>query len=217
MREGALYYIVDKNVVYYKVGKCKRLIKAKSKQDADSFSLKEANEYLSDDRVGKFTVIEAVDESLYYEPEEFVSEKTQYDLVEKEGFLDARFNDWEDVLSKLCYLGDNLPDYQNRLAEVLSDLDKEICDILHYLEFRDLDDSEMVRVCYMLQDRRRRRREIKNEIKKVSLMQSTFNRDFRLKLKQNLSCMESAKNRRYTPRILGELFEEKVSSQYDCG
>ena len=55
------------------------------------------------------------------------------------------------------------------LRQMLSDVDREICDIMHYLEFSELSNDEML-ASRMLQKCRRRRREIKDERSKTALI-----------------------------------------------
>ena len=93
---------------------------------------------------------------------------------------------------------------------MLSDVDKEICDIMHYIEFSDLSDGEMLKASRMLQERRRKRREIKDEMDKTALMRSTFlDSAFGIKVQQSLEVMEKMKERQYTPRKLSDLFAQQ--------
>ena len=122
-------------------------------------------------------------------------------------------NNWEEMLSKLCYMSSHIEEYQKNLNQMLSDVDKEICDLMHYLEFNDLDDRDMLMASKMLQERRRHRREIKDEMEKTSLMRDTFlDGAFGVKVQQSLDVMERMKSRRYTPRKLAELFQMQRAS-----
>lgn len=63
----------------------------------------------------------------------------------------------------------------------------------------------------MLQERRRHRREIKDEMEKTALMKSTFlDSAFKIKVQQSLEFMEKMKTRQYTPRKLNELFQTQL-------
>ena len=68
----------------------------------------------------------------------------------------------------------------------------------------------MLKASKMLQERRRYRREIKDEMDKTALMKSTFlDGAFGIKVQQSLEIMERMKNRQYTPRKLNELFQQQ--------
>ena len=110
-------------------------------------------------------------------------------------------------------MSDHITEYQTNLNQMLSAVDKEICDLMHYLEFNDLDDEEMLQVSKMLKDRRLHRREIKDEMEKISLMKATFlDGAFGIKVQQSLEVMERMKARKYTPRKLNDLFKQQVAT-----
>ena len=107
-------------------------------------------------------------------------------------------------------MGDEICVDHSNLNQMLSDVDKEICDIMHYIEFSDLSDCQMLKASRMLQERRRKRREIKDEMDKTALMRSTFlDSAFGIKVQQSLEVMERMKERQYTPRKLNELFDQQ--------
>ena len=84
---------------------------------------------------------------------------------------------------------------------------------MHYLEFSDLDNSEMLKVAEMLKERRQHRRQIKDEMEKTALMKDMFlDSTFGSKVQQSLDVMERMKSRQYTPRKLSELFEQQRAS-----
>lgn len=84
---------------------------------------------------------------------------------------------------------------------------KEICDLMHYIELYNLSDCELLRVSRMLQNCRRKRREIKDELEKTDLMKNSFlNGNFTNKVQQTLSAMKKMDERQYFPRKLNELF-----------
>lgn len=63
---------------------------------------------------------------------------------------------------------------------------------------------------HMLQERRRKRREIKDEMDKTALMRSTFlDRAIGIKIQQSLEVMEKMKERQYTPRKQSKLFDQQ--------
>lgn len=117
--------------------------------------------------------------------------------------------DWEDMLFNLCYMSKHMAEYQTKLHGMQSDVDQEISDIMHYLEFNNPGTNEMLKASQMLQERRRKRREITDEIEKINLICDTFlDRDFETKVQQALGRMERMKARQYTPRKLTDLFTQ---------
>lgn len=210
---GKRYHIIDTSGNYYKLNEKNNLVMVNSSAEATLFSLREANTRIGSGRKSRFySVLEAdvVEEvkTVYEEAETYEAEELS--SMERPTMFDGLHNDWESMLSNLCYMSDHINEYQNNLSLMLSDVDKEICDIMHYLEFNELDDQEMLKASKMLQDRRRHRREIKDEMDKTALMRSTFlDSTFGIKVQQSLEVMERMKERQYTPRKLNDLFQQQ--------
>lgn len=207
------YHIVDTSGNYYKLNEKDNLVVARNSNEATLFSLFEANSRIGSGRKARFyNVIEAVDIALVEDDITVAEDSTmpELDRFETPTMFDGLHNDWESMLTNLCYMSDHMSDYQSNLAQMLSDVDKEISDIMHYLELNDLEDNEMLKASKMLQERRRYRREIKDEMDKTALMKSTFlDGAFGIKVQQSLEIMERMKNRQYTPRKLNELFQHQ--------
>lgn len=207
-----MYYIVDMQGNYYKIGAKGNLMVAKNSDEADVFTLRDANDRIGGGRKARFyTTVEATETVI--PAEETVYDDPEYDVIDKPTMFDSLQNNWEELLSNLCYMSSHMDEYQNNLNQMLSDVDKEICDLMHYLEFSDLDNHEMLKVAEMLKDRRQHRRQIKDEMEKTALMKDTFlDRTFGTKVQQSLDVMERMKTRQYTPRRLNELFEQQRAS-----
>lgn len=205
-----MYNIVDMQGNYYKIGATGNLVVAKNSDEADLFTLREANDRIGGGKKARFYTTVEADMQSVTEPEPTYS-APEFDGVEKPTMFDSLDNDWETMLSKLCYMSSHIQEYQENLNTMLSDVDKEVCDLLHFLEFNELDDIEMLRASKMLQDARRRRREIKDEMEKTALMRATFlDKEFGVKVHQSLEQMEHMKYRHYTPRKLTGLFNEQI-------
>lgn len=117
--------------------------------------------------------------------------------------------DWEGILSDLYYISQHMTEYQAKLSGMQSDVDHEISDVMHYLEFENPDDEGMLKSARTLQDLRRKRRKIVEEIEKTNLIRSTFlNRNFGTKVQQALGKMDKMKVRQYTPRKLTNIFTQ---------
>ena len=201
-----MYNIIDMQGHFYRIGAKGNLVVASDSSEAELFTLRDANNRIGSGRKAKFyTTIEAKVET---DPEEPTYSAPDYDKIDKPTMFDGLQNNWESTLSQLCYLSSHIQEYQDNLNTMLSDVDKEVCDLLHYLELNDLDDSEMLKTSKMLQDRRRRRREIKDEMERTAVMRSTFlDKEFGIKVHQSLEQIEHMKGRIYTPRKLAGLFD----------
>ena len=205
-----MYNIVDMQGNYYKIGAKGNLVAAKNSGEADMFTLREANNRIGGGKKARFYTTVEADMRPVSEAEPTYS-APEYDEVEKPTMFDSLDNDWETTLSKLCYMSSHIQEYQNNLNTMLSDVDREVCDLLHFLEFKELDDSDMLKASKMLQDARRRRRESKDEMEKTALMRATFlDKEFGMKVHQSLEQMERMKCRQYTPRKLTGLFDEQI-------
>lgn len=212
-----LYYIASSvdTTKYYKRGKNpKSLIKAKNKSEAEKFTLLETIDYTSGKKEYIYSIIPVEDDSEI--EQEVVQEDTSIELYNNGSIIDYNesniFNNinWEELLLNLKDISDNIDTYEKNVKETMSNIDKEICDIMHYLEFKDLDDNDKIKVATMLQERRRYRRKVKDEYEKILIARSTFlNNSFKNKIKQFCTDVESMNYRHYNPRKLNELFDSK--------
>ena len=203
-----MYKIVDMQGNYYKIGAKGNLVAARNSEEAALFTMREANDRIGGGKKARFYTTVEVDVQPAEEP---VYSASEYDEIEKPTMFDSLNNDWETTLSKLCYMSSHIQEYQDNLNNILSDVDKEVCDLLHFLEFNELEDAGMLKASKMLQDARRRRREIKDEMERTALMRSTFlDQEFGIKVHQSLEQMEHMKCRKYTLRKLAGLFNEQI-------
>ncbi len=115
--------------------------------------------------------------------------------------------DWLDYMNLFCYLANSAKNYQEELAEKQSVVEREICDLLHYIELYDLSEEESMNSVDLIKDARMRRRYIKDEIKKVELFQKSIGTSSNV-AKAKTCAIELGKmeNRAYHPRELKELF-----------
>lgn len=200
------YYIMDFSGNYYKMSKKNNLVQAKDSEDADMFSLREANEKISGSKKADlFTTVEAWT-PVAEEPADAVAQDI-CDEITTPTLFDGLDNNWEETVSKLCYMCAHIQTYRANLNTMLSAIDQEICDVVHYMEFENPDDIHLLRVAKLLQEKRHKRREIKNEMDRVDLLKSTFlDEEFSIKVHQSLEYLQKMKNKKYTPRRLQELF-----------
>ena len=112
--------------------------------------------------------------------------------------------DWYSLSESQNKLYAELQQYGLVLKDKLSQVDLEICDIQHYIEFFSLDAAKGYKAYRMLKERLIKRREIKDEIAKVNLFLSGTSSDFSSgKISRQLKNMDTSG---YQPRILNELF-----------
>ncbi len=212
---GKKFYIIDTAQHFYKLDNKNNLVMAKDSSEATLFSLQEANSRIGSGKKARFYNVLEADISENVADAKTAVAIDDYTASEPDNIItptlfDTLHNDWESMLTNLCYMSDHMSEYQSNLSQMLSDVDKEICDIMHYLELNDLTDADMLKASKMLQDRRRHRRKIKDEMDKTALMKSTFlDGTFGIKVQQSLEIMERMKDRQYTPRKLASLFQEQ--------
>lgn len=112
--------------------------------------------------------------------------------------------DWGDISKKQYELFNDLEQYGNQLRYQLSEVDLEICDINHYIEFFSLDAAKGYKAYRMLKERLLRRRKIKDELAKTNIFVASTSGDFSSgKVDHQIKAFDK---RQYTPRVLGELF-----------
>lgn len=93
---------------------------------------------------------------------------------------------------------------QGELSQKLSEVDQEICDIQHYIEFNKLNAAEGYKAFKLLQDKLLERRAIKDDFSKFQMLSAAKVSDiFDGTLDARISELES---RTYTPRVLKQLF-----------
>lgn len=212
MDTGKKYYITDTEGHYYRLDEKNSLVVAANSSDAALFTIQEVKSRIGTGRRSRFyRVIEACAIQMSMEAKALepavAYDASELNVFETPTMYDSLHNDWETMLTNLCYMSNHMSEYQKNLRQMLSDVDKEICDIMHYLELSELSDDEMLKASRMLQERGRRRREIKDEMYRTALMCSTFlDRAFGTKIQHSLEVMEKMKERQYTPRKLSELF-----------
>ncbi len=202
------FYVTDKFGTFYKLSEKGNVVTATGINDARVFTQEEIEKHIGKrKKLRMYNLIDTYD---------FVEAPITEDNTQREDKkpINDMFNvNWETTLSHLNYMSSNIEGYRSSLNMRLSDIDQEICDVMHYLEFEDLDESALIDVSKMLKKMRQNRREIKDEMDRANAMCSTFlTDDFQLKLQQSISMIEKMKMRKYTPRKLEGLFKTDIIS-----
>ena len=204
-----IYYITDTYGTYYGINSMDRLVAMNRKELATKFTYPKANAILQKmvkpSNRYQYILIEA-DENISGLPEEEIR------VVSEEDFRETRFDsldtDWLGYLEDMLSFVSQLQQYKNNLNYMLSEVDKEICDIMHYIEFNCLDAAKGYKVYKMLRERRLRRRRIKDEEYKVTVaIQALGEPELPEKLKSSICQIRGMERRQYKPRVLDDLFE----------
>ena len=93
------------------------------------------------------------------------------------------------------------------LLEELSNIDKQICDVMHYLEFNNFSACEGYKLCKALKELRLKRREVKNELELINIVNThSCNNIINGSTSKAIAGLET---KQYAPRVLVELFEQR--------
>lgn len=135
---------------------------------------------------------------------EFIVNKKKEDVV-KEVVSENKLDTWNKGINSVV---DFIQDARERKEELLSDLsniDKEVTDIYHYIETGKFNAYQGWLIFDMLRQRLKKRRKIKNELEVVSqLGECKIDTET---LKDIQKAIAEIENRTYKPRVLKELFE----------
>lgn len=112
---------------------------------------------------------------------------------------------WVDKVNGLNGLASEAVYRKDKLTNQLSKVDKEICDILHYIEFCNLNAAQGYKAYKMIKERRIRRRSIKNELQVLDIiLGKKISETATDEIEKAISGMD---NRKYEPRVMRELFD----------
>lgn len=124
---------------------------------------------------------------------------------------DGNVDDWLEKVNTIMSILSGSDTRKDELTAKLSQIDKEIVDIQHYIEFGKFNCYQGW-ICFkMLQDTLQQRRKYKNEIAILnSIKQCKFDES---SLEALSAAIVNIQNKRYRPRALPELFKEKNKSK----
>lgn len=118
---------------------------------------------------------------------------------------DCQMEKWKSGIDSMTEFVLDAESRKDELNKEMSDIDKEITDIQHYIELNNLNAYQGFLAYKMLQGRLRKRRKIKNELQILSQLGICKVDSAMLIDVQN--AIRELDNKTYTPRILSELFE----------
>ena len=112
---------------------------------------------------------------------------------------------WVDKISGLNGLASEALHRKEELTNQLSQVDKELSDINHYIEFVNLNAAQGYKAYKIIKERRIKRRSIKNELEVLSIiLGKKISDSVTDEIQKAVSGMDG---RRYEPRVMNELFD----------
>ena len=122
-------------------------------------------------------------------------------------YIPVDFDDVKKSLQELSTKFSVLKGNKEWLLEKQSDIDKQISDILHFIEFEKFSACEGFKLCKALKELRLKRRDIKNQLELINIINChTCNNMANGSTNKAISSIE---NKQYAPRVLIELFENR--------
>lgn len=121
-----------------------------------------------------------------------------------ENGTDGNLDEWISKINAVIDIIANSDTKQEELNRKLSNVDKKIVDVEHYIEFGKFNAYQGWMCFKMMQNLLRERRRYKNEIQAINLVkQYHFDNNSLVKLSKTISEIQ---HKRYTPRAIPELF-----------
>lgn len=131
---------------------------------------------------------------------------TKTDIEKTEKVMGAdNITRWLDRIRDLNGLAQEALQRKDQLSEQLSNIDKQLSDIEHYIEFSTLNAYQGYQAAKMIKDKRIIRRGIKNELFVLNIILGK--KISETAEEEIMKCVEGLDNRKYSPRVLGDMFE----------
>lgn len=108
----------------------------------------------------------------------------------------------KNIISELCDCGADICVKELSLKERLSEIEKELVDIDHRIEFYPLSAYDGYKMSKMRKDRLEERRVIKDSLREISIIKD-------IKGDEAFKRLKDMEIKKYTPRALVDIFEEK--------
>lgn len=172
---------------------------------ADVFGNKEANSVYNNNLSKALKSCFRVQK--YDKPPELIKQMTHEETQEKteKVAIAENIQYWIEKVNGLNGLASEALHRKDKLVDQLSTVDKEICDILHYIEFCNLNAAQGYKAYKMIKERRIRRRSIKNELQVLdTILGKKISETATDEIEKVISGMD---NRKYEPRVMRELFD----------
>ena len=137
----------------------------------------------------------------------------QVDAKEESSYIKIDLEQFQKNFDGLAQQFRDIKGNKEWLNEKLSELDKKIVDIEHYLEFYTFNASDGYKLAKRLKDILIERREIKNQIKIIEILDNSTCAGMMSGIASKKVSQAIKGDFEYTPRILKEMFEGKIKKK----
>ncbi|MBR4589291.1 MAG: hypothetical protein IKO36_01395 [Bacteroidaceae bacterium] len=206
----ALYVITDGNKNYIRRDIDGKYVAARSRALADEFLEKwKAEKVLKNNLTPKkrklYRVVEEdVGFTVVKKPEQDQAEKPKEERKPEQLILSPQIEELRKKIEGVKKFIDDAENRRSELSDLLSNTDKEITDIQHYIEFSDINGEDIASTYNMLKTRLKNRRQIKNELSVLrQLAECKMDASMFGDL---LTVISDLDNKTYVPRVLTSLF-----------
>lgn len=206
----ALYVITDGNKNYIRRDIDGKYVAARSRALADEFLEKwKAEKVLKNNLTPKkrklYRVVEEdVGFTVVKKPEQDQAEKPKEERKPEQLLLSPQIEELRKKIEGVKKFIDDAENRRSELSDLLSNTDKEITDIQHYIEFSDINGDDVASTYNMLKTRLKNRRQIKNELSVLrQLAECKMDASMFGDL---LTVISDLDNKTYVPRVLTSLF-----------
>lgn len=198
-------YVITDGTRWIMKDKKERYVPTSSKSLADIFSKKQAENIYKSSLTKALRGVFHVEKTSEEVPAQ-VKPVTDKDIEETGKVMvseDIKY--WLDKATDMSNIANEAINRKRKLCQELSLVDKELCDILHYIEFCNLNAAQGYKAYKMVKERRILRRKIKDEI---SILDSILDQKVSQTTKNTIQkTAENMDKRTYEPRVLKELFD----------
>lgn len=206
----ALYVITDGNKNYIRRDIDGKYVAARSRALADEFLEKwKAEKVLKNNLTPKkrklYRVVEEdVGFTVVKHPEQDQAEQPKEERKPEQLILSPQIEELRKKIEGVKKFIDDAENRRSELSDLLSNTDKEITDIQHYIEFSDINGEDIASTYNMLKTRLKNRRQIKNELSVLrQLAECKMDASMFGDL---LTVISDLDNKTYVPRVLTSLF-----------
>lgn len=214
------FFIMDTSENYYRLDKSGQLVAADSREDAVFFTYEEADKKIGKGKRAHYYKIVptemhpegTIPSQLSQTGEQpgpdsnIIPVNNKFDAPELSDFSEI---DWLVYLQNFSYIVTNIRDYKERLCEAESRQDQAIIDLLHFIEFYDLDEIQTQEILFKVKTAREYRRDIKNELYRIGQFISSIGTNNNACLVNTaIKAIRRYETCKYKPRVLPELFQD---------